>query len=82
MSAVAVHARIPVASGVDSLNVAVAGAIALAQPGPKKGPVIDKDKLIAGKVPNEIRWDIVAAAQSRESDGCGRGSSVLMAASG
>ena len=24
------------------------------------------DKLIAGKVPNEIRWDIVAAAQSRE----------------
>jgi quinoprotein glucose dehydrogenase len=24
------------------------------------------DKLVAGKVPNEIRWDIVAAAQARE----------------
>jgi quinoprotein glucose dehydrogenase len=31
------------------------------------------DKLIAGKVPNEIRWDIVAAAESRNVTVAGKG---------
>ncbi len=31
------------------------------------------DKLIAGKVPNEIRWDIVAAAESRNVIAAGKG---------